>query len=68
MLENQQHQVYEICFLDKIELEGRHFIITFRVIDLFSVNKQVIFIMIVMQTQENIYLCFSKINTRLWFC
>ena len=40
--------------------------ICFKLIDLFSVNKQITIIMIVMQAQAKFCLCFPKINTKFF--
>ena len=42
------------------------FVIRFKLTDFFSVSKQIAFIPIVMQTQTNVYLCFTKISTKLF--
>ena len=43
------------------------FIVGFKSKDFFSINKQITIISIIVQTQANFCVCFSKINTRRFF-
>ena len=42
------------------------FIISFKLIDLFFTSKQGTIITIAMQSQEKFYICFTKINTKIF--
>ena len=70
---HQHNQIYEICFLDKIESwEVEIFIISFELIDFFSVNKQIAIITIVMKkmfsVNKQIAIITITVQTQAKFC
>ena len=44
------------------------FIVVFQREDFLSISKQITIISIIMQTQAKFCVCFTKINTKLFFC
>ena len=44
----------------------KSFIVSFKFKDFFSINKQINIISIIMRTQKKFYICFSKINIKLF--